>query len=196
VTAPDGTPLSGVTLSEWDVKLGPEDHNVAFPTGLTATTDDRGRYSVTGDLVVRTPWVIWMARKPGYFSIGNISRTTSDAQIDLVMNPWTYIALGEVVRGTVKPGDTVCGEPNERCHYFALTVPAGGRLETTLTTAIQGQGWDLHVETAAGEAYGPPMGAPLPLRVSIQVEAAATYQIRVLSFSPTPSDYELTTRLH
>jgi hypothetical protein len=191
VTDVNGAPLAGVALSEWFVKPGVE-LAVAVPIGLSTTTDERGRYSVTGDLVSGA-FVIWMARKPGYFSIGHIRSIVADAQIDFVMNPWVYVALGDVIRGTVKPGDMVCGDPNERCHYFAVKAPAAGSLEVAMTSSGSRQEWDLYVETPAGEVFGPM--SQLPLRVTIPVEADATYQIRVLRFVDSPGDYELTTRL-
>jgi cytochrome c-type biogenesis protein CcmH/NrfG len=196
VTGRGGVPLAGARVSEWTVRLG-ADFNVAFPTGLTATTDSTGHYTVTGLLTSRSPQVIMVALKPGYFSIGKILSISGDTQIDFVLDPWVHISLGEVVRGTVQPGDTVCGEPNsnERCHYYALTVSAGGTLEVSLASPKLDSTWDLHVETPAGDAYGPPIGAAFPLRVAIPAEAKSTYQIRVVSISPDPRAYELTTRL-
>jgi hypothetical protein len=188
VTGTDGVPLAGVSVGELAVRLGPA-FIVAGPTAVAATTDANGEYKVVG---VRTPVV--RASKPGYFTAGKVVSITQDTRVDFVLHPWSYISVGQVVRGTLKVGDLICGDPQEVCQQFALTVPARGTLEVSLASTIASD-LDLHLETPAGQAFGPPLGAPYPLRVSIQVDAGATYQIRVVSYVDRPRDFELTTRL-
>jgi hypothetical protein len=188
VTGPDGVPLAGVSVGELVVRLGPA-FNVAGPSDVSTTTDANGDYKVAG---VQTPVV--RASKPGYFTAGKVVSRTQDTRVDFVLQLLVYVSLGQVIRGRVEAGDLGCGDPQEVCDQFALAVPARGTLEVSLASSIPSD-LDLHVETPAGEAFGPPIGAPYPLRVSVQAEAGATYQIRVVGFADRPRDFELTTRL-
>ena len=146
--------------------------------------------------------------KAGYFSTRKVITTiTQDTRVDLSMDPWEFIPLGEVVRRTIKPGDTTCGDPDELCHRFALSVPSDGTLEVVLDSSSPGtfrpltlptdtlRNWDLHVETPRGDAYGPPLGTSFPMRLSIPVQRGATYQIRVLSYADRAAEFELRTQL-
>ena len=131
----------------------------------------------------------------------------ADTQVDFSMDPWEFISLGETVRRTIKPGDTTCGDPNELCHRFALSVPADGTLDVVLDSPSPGtfspqpyradalRNWDLHLETPQGDAYGPPLGTSFPMRLSIPVQRGATYQIRVLSYADRAREFELRTQL-
>ena len=202
VTGPGGVPLAGARVGELRVQMGP-DVIVASPTDVSVTTDAAGRYSISG---VRTQ--VLQVFKAGYFTTSKVITTiTEDTKIDFSMDPWEFIPLGEVVRRTIKPGDTTCGDPDELCHRFALRVPSDGTLEVVLDSPSPGtfsprpgqydalRNWDLHVETPAGDAYGPPLGTTFPLRLSIPVERGATYQIRVLSYAGQAREFELTTKL-
>jgi hypothetical protein len=202
VTGPGGVPLAGVRVAELKVDMGP-DRIIAYPTEVSVTTDAAGHYSITG-----ASTQVLEIYKPGYFSTGKvISTITQDTQIDLSMDPWEFISLGEVVRRTIKPGDTTCGDPNELCHRFALRVPSDGTLDVVLDSPSPGtfrplpyqadalRNWDLHLETPQGDAYGPPLGTSFPMRLAIPVERGATYQIRVLSYADRAREYELRTAL-
>jgi len=201
VTRTDGVPLSGVKVAELAVQMGP-DFIVAFPTDVSTTTDANGYYRLSG---VRT--LVLQAYKAGFFTTGKvIAAIAQDTQINLSMDPWSFIALGDVVRGTIKPGDITCGDEAELCHRLALTVPSNGTLDVSLDSPTPGtfsglpygdavRNWDLHVETPDGDAYGPPVGAPFPLHLAIPVQRGSTYQIRVLSSANQAREFELTTRL-
>ena len=124
VTGPGGVPLAGVRVAELQVDMRP-DRIVAYPTEVSVTTDAAGHYSITD---VRTQAL--EVYKAGYFSTRKVITTiTQDTRVDLSMDPWEFISLGEVVRRTIKPGDTTCGDPDELCHRFALSVPSDGTLE-------------------------------------------------------------------
>ena len=151
---------------------------------------------------------VLQAFKDGYFTTGKVITTiTQDTQVDFSMDPWEFISLGETVRRTIKPGDTTCGDPNELCHRFALSVPADGTLDVVLDSPSPGtfspqpyradalRNWDLHLETPQGDAYGPPLGTSFPMRLSIPVQRGATYQIRVLSYADRAREFELRTQL-
>jgi hypothetical protein len=202
VTGVGGVPVAGARVAELRVQIGP-DLIVASPTDVSATTDARGRYSISG---VRTQ--VLQVYKEGYFTTGKVITTiTQDTQIDFSMDPWEFISLGEVVRRTIKPGDTTCGDPDELCHRFALRVPSDGTLDVVLDSPSPGtfrplpyqadalRNWDLHLETPQGDAYGPPLGTSFPMRLAIPVERGATYQIRVLSYADRAREYELRTAL-
>ena len=202
VTGPGGVPLAGVRVAELQVDMRP-DRIVAYPTEVSVTTDAAGHYSITD---VRTQAL--EVYKAGYFSTRKVITTiTQDTQVDLSMDPWEFISLGEVVRRTIKPGDTTCGDPDELCHRFALSVPSDGTLEVVLDSSSPGtfspltlqtdalRNWDLHVETPQGDAYGPPLGTNFPMRLSIPVQRGATYQIRVLSYADRAREFELRTQL-
>jgi hypothetical protein len=202
VTTRDGAPLVGARVGELRVQIGP-DVIVASPTDHITTTDAAGRFSISD---VRTQ--VLQVFKDGYFTTGKaITTITQDTQIDFSMDPWEFTALGETVRRTIKPGDMTCGDPDEFCHRFALKVPSDGTLDVVLDSPSPGtlaprpgqydavRNWDLHLETPQGDAYGPPLGTSIPLRLSIPVERGATYQIRVLSYGDAARQYELRTQL-
>ena len=69
---------------------------VASPTDHITTTDAAGHYSISD---VRTQ--VLQVFKDGYFTTGKVITTiTQDTQVDFSMDPWEFIALGEVVRRT------------------------------------------------------------------------------------------------
>lgn len=203
VTGPGGVPVPGAKVAELEVRLGP-DFNVSFPTDVSVVTDATGHYSISG---VRTQ--VLQVFKDGYFTTGKVITTiTQDTQIDFSLDPWDYISLGDPVRRMIQPGDFACGNPDELCQKFALRVPSDGTLEVVLDSPASGtfsplprqqydavRNWDLYVETPEGEAYGPPVGATFPLRVTLLVQRGETYQITVLSTPDRAREFELRTQL-
>jgi tetratricopeptide (TPR) repeat protein len=203
VTGPGGVAVPGAKVAALGLRFNP-DFIVSFPTAVSVITDPAGHYSISG---VRTQ--VLQVYKDGYFTTGRvITRITEDTRIDFLLDPWEFISLGDPVRATIQPGDTTCGDADELCHRFALTAPSDGMLEVVLDSASVGtfrplpqqqsdalRNWDLHLETPEGDAYGPPLGAAFPLRVTIPVHRGATYQIRVLSFADRAREFELRTQL-
>lgn len=203
VTGTGGVPVPGAKVAELEVRLGP-DFNVSFPTDVSVVTDATGHYSISG---VRTQ--VLQVFKDGYFTTGQVITTiTQDTQIDFSLDPWDYISLGDPVRRMIQPGDFACGNPDELCQKFALRVPSDGTLEVVLDSPASGtfspltrqqydavRNWDVYVETPEGEAYGPPVGATFPLRVTLLVQRGATYQITVLSTPDRAREFELRTQL-
>jgi hypothetical protein len=191
VTAADGTPLSGVSVGEY-VSRTQADYSVAFTTRFSGATDGNGEYFVSGPLVRPARNVAVRASKPGYFSALKVVTASEHMRVDLVLDPWVHISLGDVVRGTVKADDPHCSDPGEPCRRFALTVPASGTLDVSVASANRAD-FDLYVETPAGEVFGPFMHAPL--RVAIPARAASTFVIRVLRYGTGSAEFELATRL-
>jgi len=202
VTARGGVPLAGARVGELDFITVP-DFTVTFPSDLTVGTDATGRYSISD---LRTQ--VLRVSKPGYFTgVKAITRVTEDTSIDIELDPWDFISLGEFIRRTIQPGDPTYGDPGELCHRFALTALHDGTLDVSLKSTSAGtfrplpqqgdalRNWDLHVERPDGDAYRPPPGATLPLRVVIPVKRGGTYQIRVLSYANFAREYELRTQL-
>lgn len=191
VTGPDGKPLSGVTVGQ-HLFRSEDIYLVTDATHLSTRTGTSGRYALFGaPLSLGRPAII-RAAKPGYFTRTAFVALTRDSLADFRLVPWTEIRLGAVVRGTVTPDDTPCGNPNEWCDELALTVPANGTIEVSVE-APDREMMDLYVEAPGGEVYGPQDGEPM--RLALPARAGSTFQIRVLSFSAEPRSYELTTRM-
>lgn len=191
VKAADGTPLAGVRVGEYVLRMEAE-YGVGFTTRFSGTTDGSGEYVVSGPLVRPARTLAVRASKPGYFSAVKVVTASEDMRADLVLDRWVHISLGDVVKGTLKADDPHCSDPGEPCRRFALTVPSGGTLEVSVASANRAD-FDLHVETPAGEVFGPLMSAPL--HVAIPARAASTFEIRVLRYGTAPAEFELTTRL-
>jgi hypothetical protein len=191
VTGPSGEPLSGVIVGQ-HVLRSEDPYLITEPTPLATTTDASGRYVMVGQ-----PWslgrpAIIRAAKPGYFTRTVGASLTRDARADFRLVPWTPLRLGAVVKGTVMPDDVLCGNPREWCDEFALMVPADGTMDVSVDAPDRDR-MDLYVEGSGGEVYGPLEGEPM--RLVLPARAGSTLQIRVLSATPQPRPYELTTRL-
>ena len=147
-------------------------------------------------------WASWVrAYKPGYFTDFQRPRVSQDMRLDFVLDPWTHISLGEVVRGTVSYGDAVChgnsyGLPGF-CHRFALTAPSAGTLDVTLTWPTTRPDVVLDVVRPGGNPcalFSWPGGTRHNLK--LPVDAGSTYEIRVVDDGrASPLNYELTTAL-
>jgi hypothetical protein len=187
VTARDGTPLSGAHVGEYVGRMG-----VGVTTSFSATTDVGGRYSVSGPPDRAASNMTVRASRAGYFSAFKQIPVSEDMLADFVLDPWVQISVGEVVRATVKADEPACYYPGEPCRRFALTVPASGTLEVSVTSANRPD-FDLHVETPTGEVFGALRQAPLHL--ALPAAAGSTFEIRVLRYGGGSAEFELTTRV-
>jgi hypothetical protein len=196
-----GVPVSGVEVAELETVYGDDCFN---PRELRETTPDGAgsyRLSDVSDSGA-TMWASWVrASKSGYFTNFQRPRVSRDMTLDFALDPWVFIPLGEVVRGTVNAGDAFCygnsyGVPG-LCHRFALAIRSTGTLEVTLTWTNTRPDVVLDVVRPGGQPcalFSWPGASRHSLR--IPVEAGSTYEIRVVDDgSASPLSYELTTTL-
>jgi hypothetical protein len=185
-----GAPLAGVTVGEYLVRLE-GDRAVLSRTPFAATTDGSGRYSVSGLPWSRGPRIILRAAKPGHFTGSAGTAISPEMSAAFRLMPWTHIALGDVVKGVLRPNDTTCGATAEPCRQFAVAVPRSGTLDVSIVS--EEEKLDLWVELPTGDVYsrrsdGPP-------RVSARVFAGSTCQITIVNNAGVPAGFELTMRL-
>jgi len=197
-----GVPVAGAGVAELQTVYGDD---CFTPHELSSTASDAsGSYTLPAVLDSSRPaWASWMrASKPGYFTDFQRPRVSQDMRLDFVLDSWTYISLGAVIKGIVDAGEPVCrgnsyGLPGF-CDRFALTVPSSGMLDVTLT-------WPTNRPDVVLDVVRP-MGNPCAVfswpgatrhTVRIPVEAGSTYEIRVVDDgSASPLNYELTTSLN
>ena len=166
-----------------------------------ATTDADGRYSVSA--VKASPAEsmapLLSASKAGFFTDvefagGSYSPISRDTQLDFELSPSASISLGDVIRGQSPDGDPVCshwGYGSTACQRFALTVPASGNLEVTLSAPVFNFDVDIVGPDGTFALYSAVWVSPL--RVSIPVVAGSTYEIRVIGGWSPPRQFQLTT---
>jgi hypothetical protein len=196
-----GMPVAGAQIAELQTVYGDD---CFTPHELSATSSDAsGSYTLPAVIdSSSSTWASWVrAYKPGYFTDFQRPRVAHDMQLDFVLDPWTHISLGHVVRATVNPGDAVChgnsyGLPGF-CHRFALTVPSAGTLEVRLMWPKVRPDVVLDVVRPGGNAcalFSWPGGIRHSLR--LPATAGSTYEIRVVDDgAASPLNYELTTSL-
>jgi hypothetical protein len=197
-----GVPVAGAGIAELQTVYGDD---CFTPHELSSTTTNAsGSYTLPAVIDSSTSmWASWMrAYKPGYFTDFQRPRVSQDMRLDFVLDPWTHVALGTVIHGTVNAGDALCrgnsyGLPGF-CDRFALTVPSAGTLEVTLTWPTSRPDVVLDVVRPAGNPcalFSWPGAVHHTLR--IPVEAGSTYEIRVVDDGrASPLNYELTTALN
>jgi hypothetical protein len=197
-----GVPVAGAGIAELQTVYGDD---CFTPHDLSSTTTDAsGSYTLPAVIDSSTSmWASWMrAYKSGYFTDFQRPRVSQDMRLDFVLDPWTHIALGTVVHGTVNVGDSVCrgnsyGLPGF-CDRFALTVPSSGILDVTLTWPTNRPDVVLDVVRPGGNPcalFSWPGAARHTLK--IPVEGGSTYEIRVVDDgNASPLNYELTTALN
>jgi carboxypeptidase family protein len=189
VTDAAGEPVAGATVAEFVVDSS-GDQAVLSPTPYKGTTDAAGKYSVSGVPRPRSPRLILRAFKLGHFSAAGGVRISPEMVADFRLTRWTQIAIDDVVKGTLNPGDTKCSGVSEPCQQFAVSVPRSGVLEVSISTQ---QKMDLWVELPNGQLHSPRIGAPR--RVTVSVFAGSTSQISVVNYDTGPAQFELTMRL-
>jgi hypothetical protein len=154
----------------------------AYTVEASAITDGDGSYSMPEVRAYAGPdaigWLLVGAFTPGYFADFKWWLDfPKDADLDLRLDPLRHVRLGEVIRGQI--GDTECaglgygGWYGQRapCQRFAVTVPASGTLEVTVSAAISD--FDIDIVTSDGmfaayDGYPYPSGSP---RVKVPVSA-------------------------
>jgi hypothetical protein len=196
-----GLPVSGAEVAELETVYGDDCFD---PREFQkTTTDGTGSYLLPSvNDSGTTTWASWVrAYKSGYFTNFQRPRVSRAMTLDFASDPWVFIPLGEVVRGTVKAGDAFCygnsyGAPG-LCHRFALAIPSTGTLEVTLTWTNTRPDVVLDVVRPGGRPcalFSWPGASRHSLR--LPVEAGSTYEIRVVDDgSASPLGYELMTDL-
>jgi hypothetical protein len=196
-----GVPVGGAEVAELETVYGDDCFN---PREFQkTTTDGAGSYRLPAvNDSGATTWASWVRTyKPGYFTNFQRPRVSRDMTLDFALDPWVFIPLGEVVRGTVKAGDAFCygnsyGVPG-LCHRFALAIRSTGTLEVTLKWTNTRPDVVLDVVRPGGRPcalFSWPGASRHTLR--LPVEAGSTYEIRVVDDgSASPLSYELTTAL-
>jgi hypothetical protein len=146
-------------------------------------------------------WLLVGASKPGYFADFKWwLEFPEDADLNLRLQPFTTsIPLGEAVRGQI--GESECaglgygGWYGQRspCRRYAITVPATGTLEMTLSAPVFN--FDVDVVRPDGTFAVYASSSSSPFRVRAQVEAGLTYEIRVAGGWSPAREFELLTVL-
>jgi hypothetical protein len=186
VTTDAGEPLQGATIAEYVIRADSNDL-VINRTSVSGTSDDAGRFAMSG-LGNPLPWLI-RASKPGYFTVPLPPPVSAEMVAAFRLTPWTWVALEDVVKGTLEPDVTICG--GHPCRQFAVSLPRSGTLEVSLVTPVR-EALDLWVETPSGDIHAPQIGAPL--RLAVPAVAGGVYQITVRTFRirTEPRPFELT----
>jgi hypothetical protein len=133
LTLPDGSRLvlwPVLALEEWDISRPMARTVIPPPQGPPLIPDVMLSIEVG-------------ASKPGYFADFKWWLDfPKDADLDLRLEPYTFVRLGEVIRGQI--GEAECagmgygGWYGQRapCQRYALTIPASGTLELTLSAPV------------------------------------------------------------
>jgi hypothetical protein len=166
-------------------------------------SDDKGEYLIRG---VRSSYgmmsPLLSASKPGFFAAtefahGDYSPIVTDTTLDLVMIPIVTVPVGVTHHGRVaQAGDHPCsnyGYGTSDCQRFALTMPATGSLEITISGSAGVFRHDVDIVGPDGAivVYDPRWSNPT--RHTLMVHSGSTYEIRVIGF--TGEDFDLSTTL-
>lgn len=173
-------------------------------TEASAITDGNGTYSMPVVRAYAGPdaigWLLVGASKPGYFADFKWWLDfPKDADLVLQLEPLTYVRLGEVIRAQIGP--TECaglgygGWYGQRapCQRYAITSPASGILEVTVSAPVFNFDVDVVNPDGTFAIYG--SASASPLRVRIPVQAGLTYEVRVAGGWSPAREFELTTAL-
>lgn len=176
----------------------------AFTVEASTTTDGNGIYSIPEVRAYAGPdsigWLLVGASKPGYFSDFKWwLNFPNDADLDLNLDRWTHIRVGEVVRGQI--GESMCaglgygGWYGQRasCQRYALTPAASGTLEVTISAPVFNFDADIVRPDGVFAAYN--SSSRSPLHLTAPVESGLTYEIRVAGGWSAAREFELTTAL-
>jgi len=182
--------LSGVVTGQGRPVVGARVAILEIQPERSATTDGNGSYSISG-VETSSFWDRTLVRfsQPGYFTDFKRPNIRQDTQLDVVLHPLVFIALGDLVRGTVKAGDAICAGKDyteDACQRFAVISPVAGTVEVTLTSRDYVA---LDIVTPEGEAFAEFSGSTK--RLSIPARAEGTYEIRVVTDGGATTEFEL-----
>jgi hypothetical protein len=169
----------------------------------SATTDGDGLYAMPLVRAYAGPdsigWLLVGASKPGYFSDFKWWLDfPKDADLDLQLDRLTHIRLGETIRGQI--GIAMCaglgygGWYGRRapCERYALTAPASGTLEVTVSAPCFEFDVDIVKPDGLFAAYDGSNRSPV--RLTTPVDAGLTYEIRVAAVG-SASEFEVVTAI-
>lgn len=184
-----GTPLADVRVGEHRETPYPNGFRFAF-SEFVGRSDGTGQFAVSGETSAVAGNLLVRAAKPGYFTATAVVRLAPEMEVLIKMHPWVLIAANQTLRDTTR-FDPICEATAEHCRRYAVTAPPNGLMDVAVST-LDRQKMDLWVELPDGSILAPM--PPAPLRLTVQAEAGATYQILVLSYNE-PRDFELSIQL-
>lgn len=165
------------------------------------TTNADGTYAIVGVPANRWGYQLVSASKTGYFTdlrYALYSPAVQDTQLDLNLEPWRLIAVGDVVRGRI--GESGCaglgygGAPGgAMCQRFALRSPVTGQLHVTVSATDFD--FDVSIVRPEGAIAAEASSSSSPLEFNAPVEAGLTYQIQVAGGWSSARVFELATSI-
>ena len=159
-------------------------------------TDGGGSYSLPEVRNVSFSGALVSVSKPGYLTATRYVQMTRDETSDFELDRASHISLGQQLRS--QPDEARCaslgygGSGGALCKRFALTVPASGTLEVTVSSRAQSP-FDATVLRPDGTigVYG--AASSVPFQLTLPVVAGSTYQIDVVPIRER--EFDLTTAL-
>jgi hypothetical protein len=159
-------------------------------------TDQSGSYTFPSVADVSFSGALVSVSKSGYFTDTKYILMSGNRELDFDLEPAVYISVGRVIQSQI--GTASCasfgygGMGGPGCQRFALTVPASGTLEVSLSSAPV-QPFDVSVLRPDGTIAVYNGSSSSPLRISLPVTAGLTYQIDAVG--AVTRAFELTTTL-
>jgi hypothetical protein len=173
----------------------------AYTTEASALTDGGGIYEMPQVRAYAGPdnigWLLVGASKQGYFADHKWwSDFPKDADLDLRLEPWRFIQIGEVIKGKID--QTECaglgygGWYGQRalCQRYAVTAPGSGTLHVTISAPVFSFDADIVNPDGTFAAYD--ASTRSPIRPTASVTSGLTYEIRVAAVGAA-REFELTT---
>lgn len=191
--------LSGIVRAAGVPVAGARVALLTFEEGalITSTlTDGSGSYNLS-EVKNVSPYsgALVSVSKSEYFTATRYVPMTQDEKSDFELERASYISVGQQIRS--RPSEARCaslgygGRGGAVCQRFALTVPASGTLEVSVSSSPASPFDATVLRDGAVGVYG---AAPsTPLRLTLQVAAGLTYQIDVVPIGVP--EFELTTAL-
>ena len=179
-----GIPVAGARVGL--VKLGPPTADSPGPDQLIASTvtDASGSYGFPMVENVSFSGALIAASKAGYFIDTKYGLMSEDRRLDFDLERAVHIPLGETAS---QGGAAYCasagygGMGGSLCRRFALTAPASGTLEASISSSAAAD-FDATILRPDGTigVYGASRGR---LSVALEVTGGLTYQIDVVPVS-------------
>ena len=169
----------------------------------SGTTDGEGSYTLPVVRAYAGPdgigWLLVGASKPGYFADFKWWLDfPKDADLDLQLDRWAHIRVGETIRDRI--AESMCaglgygGWYGRRapCQRYALTAPASGTLEVTVSAPVFEFDVDIVKPDGLFAAYDGSNRSPV--RLTTPVDAGRTYEIRVAAIG-SAREFEVATAM-